>query len=31
MAALSAHDIENAIFHVAEALRVPVLILSCSR
>lgn len=27
MAALSAHDIENAIFHVAEALRVPVLIL----
>ena len=28
MAALSAHDIENAIFHIAEALRVPVLILA---
>jgi biopolymer transport protein ExbB/TolQ len=28
MAALTAHDIENVIFHVAEALRVPVLILA---
>ncbi|MGZ4202167.1 MAG: hypothetical protein ACXVRH_08925, partial [Thermoleophilaceae bacterium] len=28
MAALTAHDIEKVIFHVAEALRVPVLILA---